>query len=257
MTARSQNGQGPLSGKTALITGASRGIGAAIARDLSERGAYVLVNYRTSEAQALAVVDGLRAAGGSGEAWQCDVSQLQSAQDLFRQLSEGGHSVDILVNNAGIARDRSFRKMGDEQWGDVLQTNLNGAMYCTRFAVENMAPRGYGRVVNIASVVGQIGAFGQTNYAAAKGALISFTKALALEVARYGITVNAICPGYIGTAMWDAIPAKVQAEIIADIPMQRVGDPGEVASCVRYLVTEGTYITGQTINVNGGLYRGG
>jgi len=246
-----------LSGKTALITGASRGIGAAIARELSACGAYVVVNYRTSEAQALAVVEELRAAGGSGHAQQCDVSQQSSAEGLFGALAADGRQIDVLVNNAGIARDRSFRKMSDEQWRDVLQTNLNGAMYCTRLAVEGMATRGYGRVVNIASIVGQIGAFGQTNYAAAKGGLVAFTKALALEVARYGITVNAICPGYIGTAMWDAIPPEVQAQIVAGIPMQRVGEPAEVASCVRYLVTEGTYITGQTVNVNGGLYRGG
>ncbi|PZR59032.1 MAG: 3-oxoacyl-ACP reductase [Candidatus Meridianibacter frigidus] len=255
MNVRARNGT--LEGKTALITGASRGIGAAIARDLSAHGAYVVVNYRTSQAQAQDVVDEVQAAGGGAEGRQCDVSKMASAQDLFAQLSQSGHGVDILVNNAGIARDRSFRKMADDQWNDVLQTNLNGAMYCTRFAVENMAPRGYGRVINIASIVGQIGAFGQTNYAAAKGALVSFTKALALEVARYGITVNAICPGYIGTGMWDAIPADVRAEIVENIPMRRVGEPQEVASCVRYLVTEGTYITGQAINVNGGLYRGG
>jgi len=246
-----------LSGKTALVTGGSKGIGAAIADELARTGAHVVVTYLNSERSASLLVRAITRAGFKAEMQRCDVSDAGQCKNLFERIEASGRGVDILINNAGITRDRSLRNMSEDEWTGVFDVNLHGTKRCSKLALETMIGGAYGRIVNVASVVGQIGAFGQTNYAASKGALLAFTKALSLEVARYGVTVNAVCPGYIETDMWAAIPQTVQAKILSDIPLGRVGTVNEVASCVRYLVTEGTYVTGQIFNVNGGIYRGG
>ncbi len=246
-----------LSGRVALVTGASRGIGSAIACELARRGAHVLVNSHGDPADAAAVVETIAAAGGTAEHAHADVRDAEAVEAMVRRAVEQHGSVDVLVNNAGILRDRSFKKMTPADWGAVLDTNLVGVMNCAHAVVGGMLERRRGRIVNISSFVGQTGAFGQTNYAAAKAGVIGFTKSLALEVASAGITVNAICPGFIETDMWRSIPENVRESLIARIPLGRIGVPGEVASLVRYLIEEGGYITGQTLNVNGGIYIGG
>jgi len=185
------------------------------------------------------------------------VRSLEDCEKMFSHLATQGITADILVNNAGIARDRTYQKMQIEEWDDVLQTNLMGVEHCTRLALPGMVAGKYGRIVNVSSFIGQIGEFGQTNYATAKAAVIGFTKALSLEVAKHNITVNAVCPGYVRTDMWDSILPAIQERILRSIPAGRLAEPAEIGACVRYLVVQGAYITGQTININGGVYRGG
>jgi NAD(P)-dependent dehydrogenase (short-subunit alcohol dehydrogenase family) len=245
-----------LKGRTALVTGSSRGIGAAIARELASQGARVIVNHRDSEGRANIVADDIKAAGGEACVACGDVSDCAAVTQMFDRLSERGEHVDVLVNNAGILRDRTFTKSTPEDWGRVLAVNLQGAVNATAAAVPGMISRGYGRIVNISSFVGQAGNFGQTNYAASKAGLIGFTRALALELARHGITVNAVCPGFTATDMWNSIPEDVKNKLLERIPLRRVGQPTEVAAMVRFLVAEGDYVTGQTLNVNGGIFIG-
>ena len=241
-------------GKTALVTGSSRGIGRAIAQELAACGASVAVNYVRGEVPARALCDEIQRGGGRAYAIQADVRDAAHCARLVEQaLSKLGH-LDILVNNAGITRDRTVRRMGDDEWTEVLDTNLTSVFRCTKAALDGMMARKGGRIVNVASIIGQTGNLGQSNYAAAKAGLIGFTKSVAQEVARYGITVNAVCPGFIDTDMLANVPADLREKLALRIPLGRFGAAADVAKMVRFLVAEGDWITGQQLNVNGGMY---
>jgi 3-oxoacyl-(acyl-carrier-protein) reductase len=243
-----------LKGRTALVTGASRGIGRAIALALADEGADVAVNYATSDAAAQDVVDQIAKIGRRARLARADVSDypdtFRMAQDV---LAEFGH-LDILVNNAGVNSDKTFSKMDHAAWRKVLAINLDGVFNCTKVFLDQMMKQNYGRVVNITSVIGQIGNFGQANYAASKAGVAAFTKSLAKELAGKGITVNAVAPGFIETEMVQAIPEKVRQKLLDQIPLRRFGTPEEVGRAVAYLVSpDGDYITGAEISINGGL----
>ncbi len=242
-----------LAGKVAVVTGSSKGIGAQIAKELAKEGASVVVNYNSSSAAADKVVEEIENLGGTAFAVKANVSNLEDAKSLFDQAIEKYGKVDILVNNAGITRDKTFRKMDANSWYEVINTNLNSVFHTTSQVINPMLEQKFGRIINISSVVGQSGAFGQTNYAATKAGLIGFTKSLALETAKSGITVNAICPGYILTEMTAEIPQNVADAITSKIPAQRFGSTKEIAEAVVYLA-KADYVTGQCINVNGGVY---
>lgn len=244
----------PLADKVVLVTGGSRGIGRAVCRELSELGAKVAINFRQSRALAENICEELVHLGAECEVFQGDVSDRVQARRLVQEVIDHFRHLDVLVNNAGITHDHSFRKMTDDEWLEVIETNLNSVFYCTSAALPGMIERNYGRIVNIASFVGQAGNFGQVNYAASKGGVIAMTKALALEVARYNITVNTIAPGFTATDMVSAVPGDIQAQLKARIPMHRFAEPEEIAKAVAFLVCDGDYITGQQINVNGGIY---
>lgn len=246
----------PLTGAVSLVTGASRGIGAAIARELAAAGSHVVIDYRFDSDGADSVIDEIRDSNCSAESVMCDVSDRNAVAQTIASIIEKYGRLDVLVNNAGVLRDRSFLKLSAEEWHDVINVNLNGVMHTCSAVLPHMLRRANGRIVNISSFVAQTGNFGQTNYAAAKAGIIGFTRALALEVASKGVTVNAVCPGFIETGMWRSIPGEVQKSILQRIPMHRVGSPEDVARTVRFLVSEGEYITGQTINVNGGIFIG-
>jgi acetoacetyl-CoA reductase len=243
-----------LAGKVALITGASRGIGRAIAFELAGRGAAIAVNCRSNILRAEEVRDEIVDAGGASEVFQGDVSDSFAARNLVADVIGAYGRIDILVSNAGITRDKSMRKMTDGDWIDVIETNLNSTFYCTSAALPFMIERNFGRIVNIASFVGQAGNFGQANYAASKGGLIAFTKVLAQEMAKYNITANVIAPGFTETDMTERIPFDVMEQIKQRIPMHRLALPGEIAKAAAFLICDGDYITGQQINVNGGIY---
>ena len=243
-----------LEGKVALITGASRGIGRAIALELAERGADIAINYRTSLSAAEDVRNIVRDSGGACELFQGDVSDRTHARRLIGEVHDHFRHIDLLVNNAGITRDRSIRKMTDDDWAEVIDTNLNSVFYCTSAVLPLMIEQKYGRIVSIASFVGQAGNFGQVNYAASKGGIIAMTKALALELAKYNITANVVAPGFTETEMVAAIPPEILDQIQAKIPLKRLARPEEVAKAVAFLVCDGDYVTGQQINVNGGIY---
>ena len=243
-----------LKGRTALVTGGSRGIGRAIALALAEEGADVAVNYVASEGAARDVVENVKKMGRRGHLAQADVADypdtFRMAQDLLREF---GH-LDILVNNAGINSDKTFTKMDHASWRKVLGTNLDGVFNCTKVFIDQMIKQNYGRVVNITSVIGQIGNFGQANYAASKAGVAAFTKSLAKELAGKGITVNAVAPGFIETEMVSAIPEKVRNRLLDQIPLHRFGTAEEVARAVVYIVSsDGDYITGAEVSINGGL----
>lgn len=244
----------PIEGKVALVTGASRGIGRAIARELAERGAVVALNYRNSLSSAEALRNEIEQTGAGCELFHADVSNRQEARMLVQEVLEEFQRIDILVNNAGITRDKSMRKMTDDDWLEVIETNLNSVFYCTSAVLPGMVEQNYGRIVSIASFSGQAGNFGQANYAASKGGVIAMTKVLALELARYNITANVIAPGFTGTEMLSAIPVDILEQIKTRIPMRRFAEPEEIAKAAAFLVCDGDYITGQQINVNGGVY---
>ena len=243
-----------LVGKTALVTGASRGIGKAIALELAREGAKVAINYHTHEGAARAVADEINGAGGEAITVQADVADPNAARHLIQYVTAQFGHLDILVNNAGITRDKSLRKLTDEDWIQVITTNLNSVYYCTSAAVPVMISQKFGRIINVSSFVGQAGNFGQANYAAAKAGIIGFTKTAALELVKYSITVNAVAPGFTGTEMVAAIPADIQEQIKARIPMGRFAEPEEIAKAVTYLAADGAYITGHVLAINGGVY---
>jgi NAD(P)-dependent dehydrogenase (short-subunit alcohol dehydrogenase family) len=214
----------------------------------------VAVNYRTSVSAAEEVRNEICARGRECELFQGDISDREHARSLIRDVTRSFHRVDILVNNAGITRDRSIRKMSDDDWADVIDTNLNSVFYCTSAVVPVMIEQKFGRIVNIASFSGQAGNFGQANYAASKGGIIAMTKVLAMELARYNITANVVAPGFTETEMVAAIPGEIMQQILARIPLRRLARPEEIARTVAFLICEADYITGQQINVNGGIY---
>jgi 3-oxoacyl-(acyl-carrier-protein) reductase len=243
-----------LSGRTALVTGASRGIGRAIALSLAEEGADVAVNYLSKKDLAADVVDQIRKMGRRAMLVQADVADYPDTDRMAREvLEEFGH-LDILINNAGINSDHAFVKMDLESWRKVLAINLDGPYNCTKVLVDQMVKLGWGRIVNITSIIGQIGNFGQANYAASKAGLAAFSKSLAKELVSKGITVNCVAPGFTETEMVMAIPEKVRMRLLDQIPMKRFGRCEEVArACVYLCSKDGDYITGAELSINGGL----
>ena len=244
-----------LEGRTALVTGASRGIGRAIALALAEEGADVAVNYVSSEGPARQVVEAIHKMGRRAILAQADVGDYpdtyRMAQDV---LKEFGH-LDILINNAGINSDKTFVKMDHASWRRVLAINLDGVFNATKVLIDPMIKQSWGRVVNITSVIGQIGNFGQANYAASKAGVAAFTKSLAKELAAKGVTVNCVAPGFTETEMVAAIPEKVKNKLLEQIPMKRFGRSEEVArACVFLCSKDGDYITGAELSINGGLF---
>ena len=246
----------PLLGRVAVVTGGSRGIGACIARELAASGATVIVNYVRGAEAVAGVVAQIEASGGKANAESADVADCPQVAAMFARVKDRHKRLDILINNAGILRDRTFKKMTDDDWTQVISTNLGSVMHCCQAAVPMMLENGWGRIINISSFVGQMGNFGQANYSAAKAGILGFTKTLAIELARYNITVNAVCPGFVETEMWQSVPPNIQEKILDRIPMHRVAKPQEIARGVRFLAVEGDYMTGQSLNINGGVYMG-
>ncbi len=243
-----------LEGRTALVTGASRGIGRAIALRLAAEGADVAVNFAGSAAKAEEVKNAIIEMGRKAIAIQADVKDASSVAGMVEEVKKTFGRIDILVNNAGVTRDGLLMRMKDEDWETVIDTNLRGVFQCTKAVSKIMMKQRYGRIVNMASVVGLVGNAGQANYAASKAGVIGFSKSVARELASRGITVNMVAPGCIDTDMTAVLPDKVREAMLADIPLARVGKPEDVASAVAFLVSdEAAYITGQVINVDGGM----
>jgi 3-oxoacyl-[acyl-carrier protein] reductase len=244
-----------LNGRVALVTGGSRGIGKAISLALAREGADVVINYIEQKEEANEVVDEIRRVGGGALAFQTDVRDFDKVNSMVEQIIEEFGKIDILVNNAGIVRDKTLRKMKKEEWDIVIDTDLNGVFNCIKAVITHMEERKNGKIVNISSVIGEIGNFGQANYAAAKAGVIGLTKSVAKEVARKGITVNAVAPGFTETGMLETIPESVKEQILKQIPMGRFAIPEDIAKVVVFLASDdANYITGQVINVNGGYY---
>ncbi len=245
---------GKLSGRCALVTGASRGIGRAIATLFAAEGAAVAINYRSGADAAQALAEELRGRGTETLLLEGNVGDRQAWSGMVQRIRDAWGKLDVLVNNAGITRDKTMRKMTDEDWLDVINTNLNACYMGVTAVMPLMSERNYGRIINISSFVGQAGNFGQANYSASKGGIIAFTKTAALELARHNITVNALAPGFTLTDMLAKVPESVQAQIRSRIPLGRFGLPEEIAKAVLFLAADGDYVTGQQINVNGGVY---
>ncbi len=246
-----------LRGKVALVTGASRGIGRAIAIELARAGAEVVVNYLGSEERAKDVKHTIESLGGKAHLLRFDVSKSEEVKKAVAEVEEALGTIHILVNNAGITKDTLFVRMKEEDWETVLRTNLFSAFYVTQAVLPMMLKARWGRIINISSVVAFTGNPGQVNYATAKAGLIGFTKALSLEVAGRNITVNAIAPGYIETDMTEKLPEKVKETFLQEIPLKRAGLPEEVAYLTLFLASEqASYITGTVFHINGGLFRG-
>jgi 3-oxoacyl-[acyl-carrier protein] reductase len=243
-----------LTNRVAVVTGASRGIGKAIALELARREAKVVINYRTHEDAALQVLEQIRESGGDGIVYQADISQYDQAQELIKSCVEYYGKIDILVNNAGITRDTLIMMMSEEDWDIVQATNLKGTFNCSKAAVRYMMRQKYGRIINITSISGQMGNAGQCNYSASKAGQIGFTKALAREVASRNITVNAIAAGYIETDIWENVPQEMKESFLKLIPLGRKGQPEEIAYAVAFLASDqAAYITGQVLGVDGGM----
>ena len=243
-----------LANKTALITGASRGIGRAVALELAKAGAKVAVNYAGNKKAAEEVAGLIEAAGGQALLVQADVADSAAVDAMIKAVVEKFGSIDILVNNAGITRDNLIMRMKEDDWDAVIHTNLKGIFNCTKLVSKLMMKQRYGRIVNMASVVGVTGNAGQSNYAAAKAGVIGFTKSMAKELASRNINVNAVAPGFIATDMTADLPEQVKADMMKQIPLQKLGNPEDVAAAVLFLVSPGAdYITGQTLHVDGGM----
>jgi NAD(P)-dependent dehydrogenase (short-subunit alcohol dehydrogenase family) len=245
---------GRLEGKTALVTGGSRGIGRAIVLELAREGAKVALNYQSNDAKAQEVREEITRFGGSCVLAKANIADPKEARAMVRRVAEDFGHLDVLVNNAGITRDKLLPRMTDEDWLEVIQTNLNAVFFCTSAAIPFMAAQSYGRIVNIGSMNGQVGAIGQANYSAAKGGIIAFSRTAALELVKSNITVNVVAPGYTETDMFEKVPPALQAQIRGKIPLNRFAQPEEIAKAVIYLVADGDYVTGAQINVNGGAF---
>ncbi len=241
-----------LKGSTVLVTGASRGIGKAIAISLGSEGAEVVINYANSPSKAEEVVSQIKSSGGSAYSIQANISDESSVNDLIKTVLEKSGKIDVLVNNAGITRDGLLMRMKSEDWLSVIQLNLSGVFFCTKAVSRSMLKQKQGRIINITSVVGLIGNAGQANYAAAKSGVIGLTKSAAKEFASRGITVNAVAPGFIETDMTKNLNTD---EIISNIPLGTLGKPEDIAGTVRFLAADpaAAYITGQVIQVDGGM----
>lgn len=243
-----------LSGKVAVVTGASRGIGREIARAMAREGATVVINYCGSEAKAKELTEEIKGSGGTAEAVQCDVSDFEKAGEFLDGVMKKYGKLDILVNNAGITRDGLLMKMSEADFDAVINTNLKGAFNCMQHVSRQMIRQKGGRIINLASVIGLIGNAGQVNYAASKAGVIGMTKAAAREMASRGITVNAIAPGFIMTEMTDVLSDTVKEEMKKQIPMKEFGETKDIAEMAVYLASDkARYITGQVISIDGGM----
>ncbi len=241
--------------KVALVTGASRGIGRAVAIELASRGAFVIINYAQNESGAREALSEIENSGGKGQVRQFDVSDFSRVQDEINRAGEEFRGLHILVNNAGITKDGLLLRMKEEDWDSVFSVNLKGVFNCTRAVAKIMMKQRFGRIVNITSIIGEMGNAGQSNYSAAKAGIIGFTKSAAKELGSRGITVNAVSPGFIETDMTRNLPQNVREKYIEAIPLGRFGLPGDVAKVVAFLASDGaSYITGEVVRVNGGLY---
>jgi len=248
-----------LEGKVSLVTGASRGIGKAIALKLANLGSKVAVNYvaieDSNKVDADDLVESISHLGREAIAVEADIRDSTAAQAMVEKVTDKWGNVDILVNNAGINRDTLLLRMSDDAWDDVINTNLRGAYLCTKFALKSMMRQEWGRIISISSITGIVGNIGQSNYAASKGGIIAFTKSIAREAGSRNITVNAVAPGFIVTGMTDKLPSERKEAILAMVPLKRFGQPEDVAELVAFLASErAAYITGQVITIDGGAF---
>ncbi|MGW8143049.1 MAG: 3-oxoacyl-[acyl-carrier-protein] reductase [Anaerolineales bacterium] len=243
-----------LEDKVAIVTGSSRGIGRAIAKELAVRGAAVVVNYLKSTEAAEEVLAEITSSGGKAAVFQADVSKFEEAQELVKFAIDTFDGLHILVNNAGITRDKLIMMMSEEDWDIVQGTNLKSTFNCSKFAIKHMMRKRYGRIINITSIAGQMGNPGQTNYSASKAGQIGFTKALAREIGTRNITVNAVAAGYVETEIWKDVPEEAKKAILSMVPLERKGEPQEIADAVAFLASDqAAYITGQVLGVDGGI----
>ncbi len=242
--------------RTVVITGGSKGIGRSVAYRFAEENArIVLIHFDPTDDACNETLDQLKSRGVAAESYKADISSFQVADTLFHDILEKHEKIDVLINNAGITRDTLLLRMSEEVWDDVLRVNLKSVFNCTKSVIRAMSQKRRGAIVNISSVVGQIGNFGQSNYAASKAGIMGFTKSIAREVASRGINVNAVAPGFIDTEMTEVIPEKAKENFLKQIPFGKMGKPEDVAEAVYWLCTEAAgYITGQVIHVNGGMY---
>ncbi|GAA6491096.1 MAG TPA: 3-oxoacyl-[acyl-carrier-protein] reductase [Candidatus Bariatricus faecipullorum] len=243
-----------LNEKVAVVTGASRGIGKAIAKEFAAQGATVIINYNGSAEKAEAVKKEIEEAGGKAEAMQCNVADFDACEAFFKKVIEEFGRVDILVNNAGITKDGLMMRMSEEDFSSVIDVNLKGTFHCIRFASRQMMKQRYGRIINMSSVVGVAGNAGQVNYAASKAGVIGMTKSAAKELASRGITVNAIAPGFIETDMTSVLSDKVKEATLGQIPLGRLGQGRDIAAAAAFFASDAAgYITGQVLHVDGGM----
>jgi 3-oxoacyl-[acyl-carrier protein] reductase len=243
-----------LENQTCVVTGGSRGIGRGIAKELGRSGAEVVVNYRSSDEEARAVVDEIEDAGGTAMTAQADVADFEAVQAMHEEVHDEFGGADVLVNNAGITIDKKFENMTKEDWETVVRVNLGGVFNCTKTFFEDVKAADHGRVINISSVVGQQGNYGQANYAATKSGLFGFTRTIALELASTGSTANCVAPGFVKTDMLETVPERVQEKILDRIPLNRFATVEDIAGIVRFVASEeSSYMTGQILAVNGGM----
>ncbi|WP_285823730.1 3-oxoacyl-[acyl-carrier-protein] reductase [Schaedlerella arabinosiphila] len=254
MQNENRTGNGLLEGQTAVVTGASRGIGRAIALRLASEGALVAVNYQGSKERAEAVKAEIEELGGTALLYQCNVADFAACEEFLKAVTEQTGRLDILVNNAGITRDGLLMRMSEEDYDAVLNTNLKGTFNCIRFASRQMLRQKSGRIINISSVSGVLGNAGQANYSASKAGIIGLTKSAARELASRGITVNAIAPGFVNTEMTEGLSEKVKEGAVAQIPLGKFGEPEDIAEAALFLASKGAgYMTGQVLHVDGGM----